>query len=54
MIPIESDPHKFRGDTELPFHACCADCGNMSIQLDGSFWCTEYDDEVDGEHVCER
>ena len=54
MIPIESDPHGVRGDNDFPFHACCGDCRHMSIQLDGSYWCKQYDDEVDGEHVCER
>ena len=54
MIPIESDPHKVRGDNDMPFYACCGDCGHMNIQLDGSYWCTQYDDEVDGKHICER
>ena len=54
MISIESNPYSIRGDNGFPSHACCGDCDHMTIQLAGEYWCTQYDDEVDGEHICER
>ena len=54
MIPRENDPHGVRADNDLPIHACCADCSHMNIHLGGEYWCTQFNDEVDPEHVCER
>ena len=54
MIPIETNPHDVRGDNDFPYHASCAGCKHKTMQIDGSLWCTQYKDEVDGEHVCER
>jgi len=54
MIRVETDPFKVRGDNDFPFHACCGDCSHMIIQLGGEYWCSQYHDEVEVEHVCER
>ena len=52
MIQYDTDPDEVREDNELPFHACCGDCGHMIIQIDGAFWCSIFDDETNTEQVC--